>query len=116
MKLDICGLNFDLTDSILEHVRTRLGAAVAHVAPHIVAVRVRVNDVNGPRGGLDKRCHFEVVLDRLGTFVVEQTDTDLYAAIDKASTRLRHALRRRVERSKAAGNGRPARGSTVVQT
>lgn len=100
MKLDIRGLNFDLTDSILEHVRLRLGAALVHVAPHILTVKVRVNDLNGPRGGLDKRCHFEVRLDGHGTVVVEQIDADLYAAIDRAAARLRQTLRRRLERSK----------------
>lgn len=107
MRLDIRGLNLDLTDAILGHVRDRLRAALDPFAGRVGGVMVRVNDVNGPRGGAaDKRCHLEVNLDGLGTVVVEQSDADLYAAVDRAAARLRQTIRRQMARNRSLPAGR----------
>src|SRR4028119_1197276 len=66
MELNVRGLNFDLTDAILGHVRQRLADGLAHYAPRLRGVTVRVSDVNGPRGGMDKRCHLEVTVPGAG--------------------------------------------------
>src|SRR5688500_17154216 len=89
MELSVRGLNFDLTDAILGHVRRRLHEGLSHYAPRLRGVTVRVSDVNGPRGGVDKRCHLEVAADDLGTVLVEDVDADLYRAVDRAVARLR---------------------------
>ena len=80
MRLDIRGLNIDLTTSILEHVRHRLFAALGALAPRVESVHVRVSDLNAGRGGVDKHCHLDVRVDGVGAVVIEQTDHDLYAA------------------------------------
>ena len=37
-------------------------------------------DINGPRGGIDKRCRIVVKLKRSGELTVEATDTDMYVS------------------------------------
>ena len=107
MELNVRGLNFDLTDAILAHVRRRLHEGLAHYAPRLRGVTVRVSDVNGPRGGVDKRCHLEVTADAVGTVVVEEVDADLYRAVDRAAARLRRQLAREFGRRLPAA--RPGR-------
>lgn len=100
MQADIRAFNFTLTQAIQQHVLNRLSAAVGHIHDRIANARVRVNDLNGPRGGLDKRCQVHLSLVGRGTIVIEQIDCDLYAAIDKATARLRQTLHRRFDRMK----------------
>ena len=94
MQMTIQGLNFDLTTAILEHVRERLTAGLSYYAPHVQRVSVRVSDVNGPRGGPDKRCCFEVVAEGIGEVRVDEVDQDLYRAVDRAAVRLRRTMAR----------------------
>jgi ribosome-associated translation inhibitor RaiA len=58
----------------------RLGAALSTIV-------VRLSDVNGPKGGVDKRC--QIILVRAGqpSITVEELNTDAYAAVDGAVER-----------------------------
>lgn len=62
-------------------------------------VSVRIMDVNGPRGGLDKQCRIKVVLLRgLPPVVVEQQHAALQAAMDLAVQRTVSVVKRSVQR------------------
>ena len=106
MELSVRGLNFDLTDAILGHVRRRLAECLSHYAPRLRSVTARVSDVNGPRGGLDKRCHIEVRGPGFGTACVDAVDPDLYRAVDRAAARLRKQLARELGRHRSRGLAR----------
>ncbi len=80
----------------------RLGAALARFGGRVGVVTVRLGDVNGPRGGIDKRCHLEAALPGAAAVVVEHTDKDLYEAINKATGRLKRAVGRQVGRDRSA--------------
>ena len=59
---------------------------------------LRMDDVNGPRGGADKRCQIVARLTPTGEVRVQELDGDLYAAISRATDRLDRAVGREVER------------------
>jgi len=61
-------------------------------------VILRMDDVNGPRGGADKRCQIVARIAPWGDFRVEGLDGDLYGAIDRAADRLDRAVAREIER------------------
>ncbi len=113
MELSVRGLNFDLTDAILGHVRRRLADGLSHYAPRLRGVTVRVSDVNGPRGGMDKRCHLEVTAPGVGAEYVDEVHADLYRAVDRAVARLRKQLAREFGRHRAITRGTGARGTRV---
>ena len=70
---------------------------------------VRLSDINGPRGGADKCCHIQVVLPQLPDVVIEDTEVDLYAAIDRAADRAGRTVDRRLarhrDRARHGGHG-----------
>ena len=98
MRVDIQSRNFPLTDALRSHVERRLGFALESRDDHIRRITVRLSDINGPRGGADKCCHIHVQLPRLPDVVIEDTEENLYTAIDRAADRAGRTVGRRVER------------------
>jgi ribosomal subunit interface protein len=109
MQIDIQTRNFDLTDAIHSHSRRRLCFALSSCSDRIQRVVMRLSDINGPRGGADKRCHLQLVLPGLRDVVVEDIEADLYLAIDRAADRAGRTLARRLarQRDRARSSGRP---------
>lgn len=98
MKIDLQARHFALTKALRTHVVRRLGFALNAGADQVQRVLVRLSDINGPRGGADKRCKIQLVLPRQADIVIENTEENLYAAIDRAANRAGRTLRRRVTR------------------
>ncbi|MCE9584183.1 MAG: HPF/RaiA family ribosome-associated protein [Planctomycetes bacterium] len=86
-----------------EFVQLRLGTALARFSPRIEDVSVRLEDENGPKGGVDKSCRISVDLGRLGTVMAEDVDAVLEAAICRAAECAGRSVARALERS---GRGR----------
>jgi ribosome-associated translation inhibitor RaiA len=101
MQIDIKTHRFSLTDALRHHARRRLHYALSSIDEPVQRVVVRLSGVNGPRGGRDKRCRLQLVLAGLPDVIVEDTQADLYVAIDRASDRAGRTLLRRLERRKA---------------
>ena len=98
------------TPGMLEYVHSRVIAAVGRLAARVREVRVQICDVNGPKGGLDKRC---VILATLrgggagsGEVIVRHGDSNAYAAIAGAARSLKHLVARRVHRDHTKRHGR----------
>jgi len=98
MHIDLSTPNLSSSPALESHVRRRLGYAVGHMAHRIKSADVRVSDVNGPRGGVDKRCHVRIELHPRGTVVLTERCSDVYRAVDRASGRLKKAVLRALER------------------
>lgn len=74
-----------------------LSAALEPVESCLEWVDLYVTDVNGPRGGPDKRCRVVVHL-RTGPVVVSRTARDPVAAVTAAARRCRLLIRARLTR------------------
>ena len=81
-----------------EAVDHRLGAIFGRFRERIGAVGVYLNDVNGPRGGIDKRCRVELTCfprDRItATASATFAERAVTAALRRARTLLLRKLRR----------------------
>ncbi len=100
MNIDIQARNFPLTDALRQHIDRRLGFALSSRDDAIQRIRVLLSDINGPRGGADKCCHIQVVIPRLPDVVIEDTEVDLYTAIDRAAERAGRTVGRRLNRQR----------------
>jgi len=108
MKVTVRTLGMEPTEAIGSHAERRVQFAIGRFGARIGAVSVRLGDANGPRGGCDKTCRLVATVEGAGQVVVEDEDPDLYAAIDRATTRLGRAVARALERRRSPG-GRGAR-------
>ncbi|MBC7704732.1 MAG: HPF/RaiA family ribosome-associated protein [Rhodoferax sp.] len=59
---------------------------------------VQMSDVNGPRGGVDKRCQVELKTDGAGSVIVASVAKNWRTALDNALTRAARFLMRRWRR------------------
>ena len=110
MQIDIQARDFSLTKALRGHIRRRLYFSLSTRADHIQRVMVRLSDTNGPRGGEDKRCQIQVRLPHLPDVVIEDTEVNLYTAIDRAADRAGRTVGRRLSRRRDTRTSRQ-RGS-----
>jgi ribosome-associated translation inhibitor RaiA len=106
MRIDVQARGFALTDALraaVEGEARDFGATFPGVP---LSVRVRLFDVNGPRGGRDKGCLIHARIGRASReVVVTDIDGDLYTAIAAAFVKLERSARialtkaRRIDRS-----------------
>jgi putative sigma-54 modulation protein len=80
------------------YIRRKLGSKLGKYADSVERVSVRIEDVNGPRGGVDQSCRLKIVLRGLPSVVFESRDASLSAAVDAALTGVQRAVRRTLER------------------
>ncbi|MGB5398154.1 MAG: HPF/RaiA family ribosome-associated protein [Gammaproteobacteria bacterium] len=115
MQIDIQARNFSLTNALRGHVERRLGFALSSRHDHIQRIMVRLSDINGPRGGEDKCCHIQVVLPQLSDVVIEDTEVDMYTAIDRAADRAGRTVGRRLARQRDYGRVRQRTASPETE-
>jgi hypothetical protein len=80
------------------YIRRKLGMKLGKFAPSIERVSVRIEDVNGPRGGVDHACRVKVVLSDLPSVVVEERDAAKGVVVDRALAAVERAVRRTLQR------------------
>jgi ribosome-associated translation inhibitor RaiA len=80
------------------YIRRKLGMKLRKFAPSVERVSVRVEDVNGPRGGVDHVCRIKVVLSGLPSVVFEGRGASLETAVDRALAGVERSVRRTVQR------------------
>lgn len=100
MQIDIRAKGFELSPALREHAERRLGFALSWAVYDVRKVAVRLYDINGPRGGEDKCCRIQIALPGTSDVVIEDTETDLYMAINRAVDRAERSLARRLERQR----------------
>jgi len=108
MQLDVRTRGLPHPDWYRGHARRRLGLALGRFADRIAQVDVALEDVNGPRGGVDKRCTLRALLRRGGPpLVVRNLDRHLSVAIDLAADRLARSVVRAIERRRSRRRSSP---------
>ena len=85
--------NKDLAEQIEHRVRTELKRAEWAIE----LVRVYVEDINGPRGGIDEACRIVVRLPPRGCVAVAGRGSSLLATVSKTAARAALAVRRHLQ-------------------
>lgn len=85
---------------LIGHIERRAGFALSRLAMYVQQVKVGLTDINGPRGGVDKRCQIQVLLEGEAPMVITETSDDLIAAVNRAFSVVSDLAARRIERRK----------------
>lgn len=101
MDMEIRILSIDLTGALQSHIERRLRSSLGRFGGRVGRARVRITDVNGPRGGPDKSCQISAELLPSGvTLLQEATDANLYAAIGRATEGIGRSFARALGRNR----------------
>lgn len=99
MLLEIRHVNLQVSDALQEFVQLYVERALRPFEDNVERVEVRIQDINGPRGGVDKRC--SVVVELAGSrkaVVVKSARSNVYEAVQAAFMRLGESVGRALSR------------------
>jgi len=98
MKLEVRGLNVEITDSLRAYAQRRLGFALDRFAERIRTVRLKLGNMNGSRGGVDKRCQLAISLAHSSPITLESRASTVQGAVDRIASKVRSFVERRFVR------------------
>jgi len=84
----------DIATQLHDYAERRLTFALRRFQRQLRHVRVRLNDVNGPRRGVDSRCAVTADLRNGHRLFVEATTTWPFRSVTKAAGQISEAIRR----------------------
>lgn len=90
----------------------RVRFAMRRLSWLVPRAEVHLMDINGPRGGVDKRCQVALKTSRVGTVVITAIARDWQVALEEALSRATRVLVRNIGRARA--QRRAARGGLVL--
>jgi hypothetical protein len=97
----------DADGSLMRDVsEQRVRFALRRLTAWVPRAKVQLSDVNGPRGGVDKRCQVELKTDTAGTVVIASLARDWRTALDRSLARATRVLTRSLQRSHRSVRGR----------
>lgn len=98
MQLQIRAVNCEMDADLRDYIERRLRFALGRFADRIGRVTARLSDVNGPRGGIDKRCQVDVSLIPRGKVLIEDADHDPFTLAARAARRIGRTVGRTIGR------------------
>lgn len=103
-----------LNSASITFANRRLLFALSRFGSKIASVTLTVEDVNGPRGGIDKRCQLLIKMRRGQDIVLSDTDHDLKSCVSRIADRAGRTVARRLCRLKSSYRQRISYGSDLV--
>ncbi len=100
MNCDIRSGHVNLKPTLRDYIEQQLDRSLGRIKDRISHVTIHVDDVNGPKGGADKRCHAEAHLRRSGTVLADCTAGDVRTAVHEAADRLATRVRKQLGRQR----------------
>ena len=98
MKIQINTRHFALTNELKKYVKRRLKFALGSRFEQVKRVEVTLSDINGPKGGEDKRCQVLLKMKGQSDVVIDDVQSHMYPAIDRAANRASSAVSKRISR------------------
>ena len=87
----------------------RVHFALRRLTALVPRAKVQFSDVNGPRGGVDKRCQVKLSTETTGTVVIASLARDWRTALDRSLGRATRVLTRSLQRHQKPVRGRTAK-------
>ena len=98
MRVELRVRNVDLADALREYIERKLDFTLGRFGERVGRIRVKISGLNGPRGGTGASCRISADLSPFGRVALQESDVDLYAAIDSAVNRVGRLLGQRLEK------------------
>jgi putative sigma-54 modulation protein len=107
MKIEVRFRALDPSEPLREYLLRAVHFHLSRFGTELTSVSARIGDINGPKGGIDKRCQLHVRGPRLRSFVVAEVSADAYAAVDACAERAARSVGRQLERFRTRDDSGP---------
>ena len=101
MQIQVHGQGLEIEARLRSYVEERIQAGLTHIADQLTRVEVHLRDLNGDKGGIDKRCTCEARPRGMDPVVVEHDSNQVTDAVQGAVAKLQRALRNRFDKRSA---------------
>jgi hypothetical protein len=98
MRITVNNKQSQISESAIQHAMSRIETAFSKLRGEVISVELLVEDVNGPRGGIDKKCQIVVNLRKMASVAVSVEKATFSKAISQTISRARRAASRKVQR------------------
>lgn len=115
MKITIKAHQLQLDQETSTNMERRLRFALGRFGDSINRVTVRLTDLNGPKGGIDKECLIVVKLQKGGEVIVQGSGMDCSATLNYCADRIGRAVDRELSRNRKAPIRKMRRTQIVKQ-
>jgi ribosome-associated translation inhibitor RaiA len=103
VKIEVRFRGLEASGALREHAVRRIHYQLSRFGQEVRGIVLRIGDINGPRGGLDKRCQITARGKRFSVLSLDELSGDPYSAVDSAVHRMARAVGRELERLRATG-------------
>jgi putative sigma-54 modulation protein len=114
MKVQVRFKGIEGSDELVHFVTRKVHQHLSGFGHHVRSVMVRLTDVNGPRGGKDKRCQFEIAGPDIGSLHVEGWHEEVCAGVDETLDRVAQTVGRSIARLRDHAVERRPAGSRAM--
>lgn len=105
MHIHIQAQGFALTDGLREYVERRLQFALGWADDRLRRISVGLSDANGLHGSENTCCRIHIDFPGVPDIVIEDTEADVYAAIDRAASRAGRSVAHGLDRLREYRHG-----------
>jgi len=118
MQVEIIHRNVRVTTEQKEWIDRRMHFALGRFAGRVRHASIIFSDINGSRGGVDKKCRLVVTLNPQGEIVLEEVATNIEAALSMIADRASRTVARQLDRQKETRTSRdlPSTVETIAVT
>ncbi|MDP2882666.1 MAG: HPF/RaiA family ribosome-associated protein [Azonexus sp.] len=103
MQIELRANGIEVSESLRDHTERCLNFGLDWAKQDVDRIVITLSDINGPRGGNDKRCQLRIPLPRMRDVVIEEVASDLQVAIARSVDRAARSLERRLSRQREFG-------------
>jgi putative sigma-54 modulation protein len=96
MKMRVTARGVELTTELKDYVTRRVHFGLGRFAGKIKSLSVRLADINGPRGGVDKCCYITADAGLGQKVIVRERQETIHAAVALALERVERAVERQL--------------------
>jgi hypothetical protein len=111
-----CTVRRPLPTEVRESAERRAAFQLSRFADVVRRVRITVEDLNGPRGGVDTQCRVSITLDRYAPIVVSATAETIGDAVAGALDRAARGVARMLDKRSRRRQYRRSLASIMSET
>ena len=105
MRIQVRSTNIPMSIETQREIERRCRLSLDHLHGQVAQVLFHLSDLNGPRGGHDKRCRISIRLADGATVMIRATEPDEFRAVASALEKAKHRLNEHLKKRRRSRKG-----------